>query len=106
METQFGFRGLSLDLIQSYLSNRSQYTKINNHQSYPSNVNCGVSQGSSLSSLLFLIYINDLPTASSFETILFADDAFLTLLDKIFNSLQKRVNDKLFKIDLWLRTYL
>ena len=100
METQFGFRGLSLDLIQSYLSNRSQYTKINNHQSYPSNVNCGVPQGSSLGPLLFLIYINDLPTASSFETILFADDAFLTLSDKNLNSLQKRVNDELFKIDL------
>ena len=27
METQFGFRGLLLDSIQSYLSNRSQYTK-------------------------------------------------------------------------------
>ena len=104
METQFGFRGLSLDLIQSYLSNRSQYTKINNHQSYPSNVNCGVPQGSSLGPLLFLIYINDLPTASSFEAILFADDAFLTLSDKNLNSLQKRVNDELFKIDLWLRT--
>ena len=42
--------------------------------------------------------------ASSFETILFADDAFLTLSDKNLNSLQKRVNDELFKIDLWLRT--
>ena len=104
METQFGFRGLSLDLIQSYLSNRSQYTKINNHQSYPSNVNCGVPQDSSLGPLLFLIYINDLPTASSFETILYADDAFLTLSDKNLNSLQKRVNEELFKIDLWLRT--
>ena len=104
METQFSFRGLSLDFIQSYLSNRSQYTKINNHQSYLSNVNCGVPQGSSLGPLLFLRYINDLPTASSFKTILFADDAFLTLSDKNLNCLQKRVNNKLFKIDLWLRT--
>ena len=100
METQFGFRGLSFDLIQSYLSNRSQYTKINNYQSYPSNVNCELPQGLSLGPLLFLIYINDLQTPSSFETILFPDDAFLTLSDKNLNSLQKRVNDELFKIDL------
>ena len=90
MKTQFDFLDLSLDLIQSYLSNRTQYTKINNHQSYPSNINCGEPEGSSLGSLLFLIYINDLPTASSFETILFADDAFLTLSDKNLDSLLKK----------------
>ena len=42
--------------------------------------------------------------ASLFETILSADNAFLTLSDKNVNSLQKSVNDELFKINRWLRT--
>ena len=98
-----GFRGLAFKLMQSYLSNRKHNTKLNNFKSDLSKVEDGVPQGSSLGPLLFLLYINDLPLASQFDTILFTDDTFLALSDNNLSKLQSRVNIKLRKIDLWMK---
>ena len=63
----------------------------------------GVSQGSCLEPLLFLLYINDLPLASEFNTTLYADDTSLMLSDRDLNSLKYKANNELKKVDLWLR---
>ena len=76
---QYGIRGLPLQLLTSYYSDRTQYTIVNNHKSKASPVPCGVPQGSTLDLSLFTVYVNDLPQCSGFKTKLFVDDTVLTI---------------------------
>ena len=103
MENFCGFRGLALKQIQSYLSNRKQYTKMKNCKFDLTKIEYGVPQGSSLGPLLFLLYVNDLPLASQFDTILFANDTVLAMSDNNLFKLQNRVNTELRKIDFWMK---
>ena len=64
---------------------------------------CGVPQGSILGPLLFILYINDLPSQSDSTTRLFADDACLCFSDKDPFLLQTKINKELIKINNWLK---
>ena len=99
----FGIRGLPLQLLENYLTNRKQYTKLSHYKSKLAKLTYGVPQGSSLGPLLFLLYVDDLPSASNFETTLFADDTYLMLADKNLANLERRVNEELQNIDHWLK---
>ena len=76
MYRTFGIRGIANQLLESYLSDRKQYTKVLNQKLKMAKTTHGIPQSSSLGPLLFLLYVNDLPLTSEFETTLFADDTY------------------------------
>jgi len=76
----YGISGNILTWIKSFLSNRSQQVQIKGVRSNPAPVTSGVPQGSVLGPLLFLVYINDMPSkvqSTTTSTRLFADDSLL-----------------------------
>ena len=73
----YGIRGIIKDWLISYLTNRTQYVEFENKKSLMCDLNCGVPQGSILGPLLYLIYVNDIPTASNSMILSFADDTLI-----------------------------
>lgn len=70
-----GIRGMVLDFLVSYFSNRTQYVDINGSCSSRLSVDRGVVQGSLLGPLFFLVYINEIANLElNGQSFLFADD--------------------------------
>ena len=69
----YGIGGKALDWIREFLSHRVQRVSIGNNDSDWRLVTSGIPQGSVLGPLLFVIYINDLPTNINSEVYMFAD---------------------------------
>ena len=71
----YGLWNKELSLFQSYLSNTSQGHSVNGKISGFMPIICGVSQGSILGPLLFIIYMNDLQNiTSTCDISMYADD--------------------------------
>ena len=99
---KYGIRGTPLDLISNFLSNRSTIVRINSVYSNPKALTMGLPQGSVLSAILFLFYINDLPNISNkFKSILFADDTVLCFTDKNQTRIYETCNNELIKFSSW-----
>ena len=75
----FGFRDPLLSWIEDYLTNRQHRVMIERMASQWKPVTSGVPQGSLIGSILFLIYINDISSDLSLDTLipLYTDDAKL-----------------------------
>lgn len=97
---RYGVRGLSLKLIQSYLTERKQCVRIDNQCSPLSKVEMGVPQGSVLGPLLFIIYMNDIFDMSKI-VIAFADDTVFLSIEDSWSKAEQQMNLSLNNINIW-----
>ena len=89
----YGIRGIVLEWFKSYLDKRQQYVAVNGAESSTKLIQYGVPQGSILGPILFIIYINDLPSISNLaKFIMYADDANIIItgtdMDEIYQKFE------------------
>ena len=88
--------------FSSYLLNRKQKVVINNIESTTENIVCGVPQGSILGSLLFLMFINDLPLyTDNANTDLYADDTTIFQISNSQHFIEQNLQLALRKLSVW-----
>lgn len=99
----YGLSTEALNLMKSYLRERTQKVVVNRIESGGATVKLGVPQGSILGPFLFLVYINDLPyfVKDKCEVVLFADDT--SLIFKVDRKLNDycHINDTLKEVLEW-----
>ena len=74
----FGIHHTLINWIGSFLSDRSIAVRVDGFLSNLHSINAGVPQGSVISPVLFILFINDLLTSTSSSIHSFADDTFLS----------------------------
>lgn len=98
--TKFGIGNCLISLLESFLKHRTQVVCINGMKSSEIHPTSSVPQGSSLSSLLFAMFINDLATKIVCEILLFADDVKIYLKIKSVRDCVRLQKD-LIEINQW-----
>ena len=99
----YGFRGIFLEFILSYVQDRQYFVSANGFKSPTKTVNIGVPQGSILGPLLFLIYINDMKNCSTILHFLqYADDSTITFSSNNLKSCLDVIKTECNKVLEWL----
>ena len=96
-----GFSKESISWFRSYLTNRLFSVIIEKGYSSKSKIECGVSQGSILGPLLFLIYVNDMKQAVGCDLQLYADDSCLIFTRKDIKLIELTLNKDFNSIIEW-----
>ena len=98
----YGIRRSAHKLMQSFLY-RKQFDCINGISSVIERVTYGVAQESTLGSLLFLLYISELPSSTNCLLRLFADDTCFVINSPELSTLENVMNKDLANVYNWLQ---
>ena len=99
----FGFVDNSIAWFTNYLSNRSLVVSLGTNSSSPLAVENGVSQRSILGTVLFTLYINDLPSCINFSNIImYADDKVIFFSSAQLMEVELKLNMELTSLSEWL----
>jgi exonuclease III len=105
----YGIRGNMGRLIHSYITNRYQKVVCKDNFSTWEQIRAGVPQGSILGPLLFLIYINDLPSAiekKNNTVVLYADDTSVIITEPNPIDYKSHLNSLIEDISTWFKSNL
>ena len=98
----YGFDNNSLSFVRSYLTNRIQRCKIENHFSNWREITTGVPQGSILGLLFFNIFINNIFLfVESSNLCNYADDNTLFAFGKTFAEVTRKLQNDFLILDEW-----
>ena len=95
-----------INLMKSYLKNRTQVVSVNGTKSNTAEISSGVPQGSILGPLLFLIFINDFPLVLSGKvssTDMYADDTTIYDLQADMGTLRSNLQESLTILQKWCK---
>lgn len=99
---RYGIRGVMYNWIRDYLTDRQQYVSIQNSNSLPINITCGVPQGSVLGPLLFLLYVNDIGNVLPSRSVkLYADDTNIFIFNKDITTVSIKANEYMSRLSQW-----
>jgi len=101
---KYGFDEMAIKWFRSYLSDRKQMTKVNGKISGLIDVINGLPQGSKLSNLLFILFIDDMSyNVPDVAVNLFADDSLIFVTGKNVLEMNLTLNNALETINDWLK---
>ena len=101
---RYGIKGSELRWFSNYLSDRTQAVQINNVMSDFKPLLTGVPQGSVLGPILFLIFINDLPSCLRHSSCsLYADDTVIHVSGKTVSEAQALLQKDINNLVLWFK---
>ena len=101
--SDFGLNKSSVNWFKAYLTKRTQSVNINGVQSDTEPILYGVPRGSVLGPLLFIMYINDLPTVTKYCKVhLYVDDTLLFFESSSVQTIEAALSEDLGHVVGWL----